>query len=155
MTADIDERLRKLGYTLPEAPKANGHYLTSRLLGNRLVTSGQLSRSVTGLIRGPLTTPSDVQRGAEAAQLCALRCLSAARTRLGTFDHVAGVISVRGFIAAAPGFEAHSTVLDGASELLVELFGAEVGGHVRSAIGVSSLPDGGAVEIETEFAVRI
>jgi enamine deaminase RidA (YjgF/YER057c/UK114 family) len=117
-------------------------------------TSGQLPR-IDGRLTcvGTLGTDVTVEEGAAAARVCALNALSVLRAALGTLDRVERVLTVTGFVASAPGFHDQPTVVDGASRVLVEVFG-EAGRHSRSAIGVAALPRGGAVEIEVTVAVR-
>jgi enamine deaminase RidA (YjgF/YER057c/UK114 family) len=95
----------------------------------------------------------DAEQGAEAALWCALNALSVLRAELGSLDRIERVLTVLGFVACTPGFEKQPTVIDGASRLFHDVFGA-AGRHSRSAIGVAALPRGGAVEIEVEVALR-
>jgi enamine deaminase RidA (YjgF/YER057c/UK114 family) len=92
------------------------------------------------------------EQGATAARWCALNAISTLRAVLGSLDRVERVLTVIGFVTSAPGFVDQPTVVDGASHLLVEVFG-DAGRHSRSAIGVAALPRGSSVEIEVEFAV--
>jgi enamine deaminase RidA (YjgF/YER057c/UK114 family) len=94
-----------------------------------------------------------VEQGAEAARWCALNALSVLRADLGSLDRIERVLTVVGFVASAPGFVQQPAVVDGASQLLADVFGS-AGRHSRSAIGVAALPRGGAVEIEVEVALR-
>jgi enamine deaminase RidA (YjgF/YER057c/UK114 family) len=93
-----------------------------------------------------------VEAGTDAARWCALNALSVLRSELGSLDRIERVLTVLGFVASAPGFDAQPAVVDGASKLLHEVFGS-AGRHSRSAIGVAALPRGGAVEIEVEVAL--
>jgi enamine deaminase RidA (YjgF/YER057c/UK114 family) len=102
---------------------------------------------------GVLGAGVTVEQGTEAARWCALNALSVLQMELGDLDRVARVLTVLGFVASAPGFDAQPAVVDGASRLLHEVFG-DAGRHSRSAIGVAALPRGGAVEIEVEVALR-
>ena len=117
-------------------------------------TSGQLPR-IDGVLTclGVVGDDVTVDEARIAARVCASNALSALQAELGTLDRVERMISVTGFVVSAPGFDRQPTVIDGASELLVEVFG-EAGRHTRSAIGVAALPRGGAVEIEVTAAVR-
>jgi enamine deaminase RidA (YjgF/YER057c/UK114 family) len=148
----VATRIAELGLTLPPPPEANGRYVTWRIDGNRLSTSGQLSRAPQGILRGPAEGPEDIDRGKDAARVCVLRALSVAQAALGSLDLLEGVSAIRGYVFAGPVFTAHSRVLDGASELITDIFGVE-GRHIRTAVGVSGLPDGGLVEIEVEFRI--
>ncbi|MEL6323169.1 MAG: RidA family protein [Pseudomonadota bacterium] len=149
----LTSQLTEIGLTLPEPPEPNGLYVTSRVDGNRLEVSGQLSRTDTGVICGPIGKGDSLERAKEAARICLLRSLSVARETLGSLDEVSGISQMRGYIFAMPGFDAHSRVLDAASELALDLFG-ENGQHIRTAVGVSSLPSGGLVELEVSFYLR-
>jgi enamine deaminase RidA (YjgF/YER057c/UK114 family) len=116
-------------------------------------TSGQLPR-IDGRITciGTLGGDVSVDEGAAAARVCALNALSVLRAELGSLDRVERVLTVTGFVACVPGFAEQPAVIDGASRVLVEIFG-DAGRHTRSAIGVAALPRGGAVEIEVAVAV--
>jgi len=117
-------------------------------------TSGQLPR-IDGRLTclGRLGADVTVEEGAEAAKVCVLNALSLLRESLGTLDRIERVLKVTGFVACTPAFDQQPAVVDGASRVLAEIFG-EVGHHTRSAIGVSALPRGAAVEIEVTVAVR-
>lgn len=117
-------------------------------------TSGQLPRDHDGRLVHPGTVGVDVtvEDGAEAARWCALNALSVLRHHLGSLDRIDRVLSVIGFVACTTGFDQQAAVVDGASHLLVEVFGAR-GRHTRSAVGVAALPRGGAVEIEVAVSV--
>ena len=101
---------------------------------------------------GLLGVDVSVDEGAEAARVCALNALSVLRQGLGTLDRIERVLTVTGFVACAPSFREQPAVIDGASRLLYDVFGA-AGRHTRSAIGVAALPRGGAVEIEVTVAL--
>jgi enamine deaminase RidA (YjgF/YER057c/UK114 family) len=151
----IHDRLADLNLTLP------GPYPPHELLdavvvhGGRARTSGQLPRDHDGALVHPgvLGAGVTVDQGAEAARWCALNALSVLAMELGDLDRVERVLTVLGFVASAPGFVQQPAVVDGASRVLHEVFGA-AGRHSRSAVGVAALPRGGAVEIEVEVALR-
>lgn len=145
----IEQRLQQLGIELPEVPVSLGNYLPANQVGNLVYTSGQGSRLVTGKVGGDLS----IEQGYEAAREAALRCLACLQAQLGTLDRVEKVFKVLGFINSAPGFSQQPAVLNGASDLLVEVFG-EQGRHARSAIGSNELPNDIAVEVEMLVAVR-
>jgi enamine deaminase RidA (YjgF/YER057c/UK114 family) len=123
--------------------------------GGRARTSGQLPRDHDGTIvhQGVLGAGVTVEQGEDAARWCALNALSVLDAELRDLDRVERVLTVLGFVASAPGFVEQPAVVDGASRLLRDVFGA-AGRHSRSAIGVAALPRGGAVEIEVEVALR-
>ncbi len=139
-------RLSELGLELPETPKAVASYVPAIRTGNIVYTSGQLplqdgSMDATGKVGSQIT----VEQAAEMAQTCVLNALAAA----GTFGDLDGVriLKVTGFVASAPGFNGQPIVINGASELLLKLFGAN-GEHARSAVGVAELPLDAPVEVE-------
>ncbi len=146
---EIEKRLLQLGIELPEVPNPLGNYIPTNRVGNLVYTSGQGSRNIKGKVGGDLS----IEEGYAAAREATLRCLACLKAELGTLDKVEKVFKVLGFIASAPGFTAQPTVLNGCSDLLVEVFG-DRGRHARSAIGVSELPQGIAVEVEMLVQVR-
>jgi enamine deaminase RidA (YjgF/YER057c/UK114 family) len=151
----IDARVEALGIRLPGPYPPHDPLDAVVVHGGRARTSGQLPRGHDGRLVHPGVVGStiDVEQGAECALWCALNALSVLRAELGSLDRIERVLTVIGFVACAPGFEKQPAVIDGASRLLHEVFGA-AGRHTRSAIGVAALPRGGAVEIEVEVAVR-
>jgi enamine deaminase RidA (YjgF/YER057c/UK114 family) len=103
--------------------------------------------------QGKLGAGVSIDEGREAARLCVLNALSVMRESLGSLDRIARVIKVTGFVASAPGFVDQPSVVDGASSLLLEIFG-EAGRHARSAVGMAELPRAAPIEIEFVFAVK-
>jgi enamine deaminase RidA (YjgF/YER057c/UK114 family) len=152
---NIDDRLADLGLVLPGPYPPHDPLDAVVAHGGRMRTSGQLPRNEEGVLVHPGVLGLDltVEQGAEAARWCALNALSVLRAELGRLDRIERVLTVLGFVASAPGFVQQPAVIDGASQLLADVFGA-AGRHSRSAIGVSALPRGGAVEIEVEVALR-
>jgi enamine deaminase RidA (YjgF/YER057c/UK114 family) len=152
----IDERLTELGLTLPGPYPPHDPLDAVVGHGGRMRTSGQLPRDHAGALVHPGVLGLDlgVEEGAEAARWCALNALSVLRAALGDLDRIERILTVLGFVASAPGFVEQPAVIDGASRLLADVFGA-AGRHSRSAIGVAALPRGGAVEIEVEVALRV
>jgi enamine deaminase RidA (YjgF/YER057c/UK114 family) len=148
-------RLAELGIELPGPFPPHDPLDAIVVHGGRARTSGQLPRNHDGVLVNPGTLGDDltVEQGAEAARWCALNALSVLQADLGDLDRVDRVLTVLGFVACAPGFLQQPAVVDGASRLLADVFGA-AGRHSRSAIGVAALPRGGAVEIEVEVALR-
>ena len=153
--SDIDARLEALGLTLPGPYPPHDPLDAVIVHGGRARTSGQLPRGHDGKLVHPGVVGADVsaEQGTEAARWCALNALSVLRAELGALDRIERVLTVLGFVASAPGFEGQPAVVDGASRLLSDVFGAS-GRHSRSAIGVAALPRGGAVEIEVEVALH-
>jgi enamine deaminase RidA (YjgF/YER057c/UK114 family) len=149
----IDARLRELGIALPDAPAPAGSYMPFVIAGGLVHVSGQISRDENGLITGRLGEDLGVAEGRAAARACALALITQARAAAGgDLDRIARVVKLAGFVNSAPGFTDQPAVVNGASDLMVEIFG-EKGRHARSAIGVAALPLGVAVEIEGIFAL--
>lgn len=150
----IEARLAALGLTLPEAPRPVAAYVPAVVVGGFLYTAGQIPfREGQVAYRGKVGAGLTPEEGAAAARLCALNALAAARAELGTLDRVRRVVKVTGYVNSAPGFTGQPGVLNGASELLVQVFG-EAGRHARAAVGVSDLPLDAAVEVEMILAVE-
>lgn len=151
----VDDRLAKLGYVLPGPYPPHDPLDAVIVHAGRARTSGQLPRNHEGALVNPGTLGLDltVEQGAEAARWCALNALSVLRAELGNLDRIERVLTLLGFVACVQRFEQQPAVVDGASRLLVEVFGAS-GRHSRSAIGVAALPRGGAVEVEVEVSLR-
>lgn len=148
MGSRTEERLLALGLELPPAPAPVGNYVAHAHAGNLLFISGQLSRDGNGqLMMGRLGEDLLVEDGKIAARLCALNILAQAKAALGDLDRIAQVMRLTGFVASTPDFKDHPQVVNGASDLMVEVLG-ERGMHTRAAVGVGSLPAGSAVEID-------
>jgi len=149
-----DARVAELGLTLYGPHPPHDPLEAVVIHGGTARTSGQLPR-IDGRLTctGTLGLDVSVEQGAEAARVCALNALSVLRAALGTLDRVQRVLTVTGFVASVPAFHEQPAVVDGASRVLVEVFG-EAGRHTRSAVGVAALPRGGAVEIEVIVALR-
>ncbi|MEJ3655656.1 RidA family protein [Actinomycetes bacterium KLBMP 9759] len=141
------ERLAELGITLPSVATPAGSYIPARRTGSLVYTAGQLplvdgKLAATGKV-GAEVSPEEAVR---LARICALNALAAVDDLVG-IDAVTGIVKVVGFVASAPGFTAQAGVVNGASDLLGEVFG-EAGRHARSAVGVAELPLAAPVEIE-------
>lgn len=152
----IDSRLESLGLSLPPANAALANYVGCARTGNLLVVSGQLPLAdgkLDARHSGKLGAGVTPQAGAEAARLAALNALAQAQAQLGSLDKIRRVVRLGGFIAAAPGFTALPGVMNGASDLMVAIFG-NAGRHARTTIGVAELPLGACVEVEALFEVE-
>lgn len=149
-----EDRLRELGLTLPQPPAPLASYVPVVVVGELLYTSGVLPMW-DGEIRwrGVIGDGLSVADGVQAARLCALNILSAVRAALGSLDNVAQLVQVSGFVRSASGFVQQPRVINGASDLLVEILG-ERGRHARVALGASELPLGAAVEISAVMRVE-
>lgn len=154
MTGRIEARLRELGITLPQAAAAVGNYLPFVVSGNLVFVSGQLPLADgTIQVKGILGAGVSVEDGARAARLCAINLLSQARAACGgDLDRVTRVIRLAGFVASTPDFTDQPKVLNGASDLMVDVLG-DAGRHARAAVGAPSLPLGAAVEVEAVFEI--
>ena len=141
-------RLADLGITLPEVPPPAGAYVPAVRTGALVYTSGQVARELSGKV-GAEVSEADAK---DAARSCALNALAAIDALVG-LDSVVRVVKVLGFVASAPGFTGQPGVINGASELLGEVFG-DAGAHARSAVGVAELPLGVPVEVEIIVEVR-
>jgi enamine deaminase RidA (YjgF/YER057c/UK114 family) len=145
--------LAQLGLELPPPPTPGGNYTPARTLGNIVYLSGVLSQTPAGVITGtaglPQGTPgaSTIEDGYAAARACALMQLAVLHRHLGSLAKVRSVISVNGYVNAAPGFPDAPKVINGASDLFIAVFG-EAGRHVRAAIGVIALPRLALVELQ-------
>jgi enamine deaminase RidA (YjgF/YER057c/UK114 family) len=145
---DFDSRAIELGLELPAPVPAIGAYLKAVQSGNLLYLSGHGPHKDGAIhYRGKIGKELTLEEGYAAARLTMLNCLSSLRVALGTFNRVVRVVKVLGFVNSAPGFTDQPKVINGGSDLLIDLFG-ENGRHARSAIGVAELPSDIAVEIE-------
>jgi enamine deaminase RidA (YjgF/YER057c/UK114 family) len=156
MTA-LDDRLAELGLTIPDVAAPAGAYVPALITGNYVFTSGQLP-FVGGILpdTGKVGADGDegvsADRAKELAGYCVLNGLAAAKSVLGTLDRIARVVKVTGFVSSDPSFTGQPGVINGASELLGQIFG-EIGQHARSAVGVAVLPLNSPVEVEFIFEV--
>ena len=148
MAASPASRLEELGIELPAAPSPAGAYVPATRAGNLVFTAGQLPLEAGELrFRGKVGDAVGVDQAREAARLCALNALAAASAQSGGVDGLSRIVKVTGFVASAPGFNEQPQVINGASELLGEIFG-DAGLHARSAVGVAELPMDAPVEVE-------
>ncbi|CDX43306.1 putative translation initiation inhibitor, yjgF family [Mesorhizobium sp. ORS 3359] len=148
MSGMIEKRLAELGIALPAAATALANYHPVVGSGDLILTSGQLPLADGALIaRGLLGKDLDVAAGAVAAKQCALNILAQASACLGGLERIARIVKITVFVASAADFTEQHLVANGASDLLVDVFG-EKGKHARSAVGVAALPMNAPVEIE-------
>lgn len=147
-----ETRLAGMGISLPcAAPSPIGSFRNVRVSGGTIYVSGQGPVRADGtLIRGKVGSEITAEEARDHARLVAINILTALRDTLGSLDRVGGVVKLLGMVNAEPDFERHPFVIDGASDLLAEVFG-EAGVHARSAFGVGSLPNRIPVEIEAIF----
>jgi enamine deaminase RidA (YjgF/YER057c/UK114 family) len=150
---DIDARLSSLGLVLPEAAVPVAAYVPTLLVGHLLHISGQLSMRDGELVKGRLGDQMNLEDGAAAARASGLMVLAQIKSALGSLARVEQVVKLGVFVSSTPDFVDQPKVANGASELFLALFG-DAGRHARSAVGVTSLPLGAAVEIDAVVAVR-
>lgn len=145
------DTLAKLGLTLPQVSVPAGAYSSTMITGNLLFIAGQTSRTSEVTYAGRLGAELSLEQGQEAARLCALNIIAhVAAAVAGDLDRVRRCVRIGGFVNAVPEFRDHAQVMNGASELMTAVFG-ERGRHVRTSVGVGSLPRGTAVEVEAIF----
>jgi enamine deaminase RidA (YjgF/YER057c/UK114 family) len=146
--ADPAARLAALGLALPEVVPPLAAYVPAVRSGGHVYTSGQLPMSDGKLLAtGKVGAEVEVEAASALARVCALNALAAAAAAAGGLSGIRRIVKVTGFVASAPGFTAQAQVVNGASELLLEVFG-EAGRHARSAVGMAVLPLDAPVEIE-------
>ena len=151
---DVSARLSELGIVLPSIASPSGNYIPYRFAGNLLFVSGQIPR-IDGVehFAGDVGQDVSLEEGYQAARLCALNILARVNDALdGDLDRVVACVQVRGFVNAQADFKGHPAIVDGASDLFVEILG-EKGRHVRTALGAGSLPRGSSVEVDAVFEV--
>ena len=150
---DINATLIDKGIVLPDAPPPAANYIPYVKIGKLVFVSGQVSQNENGFIKGVLGKDLDVEEGYNAARYCAISLLAQLKSAVnGDLNKVTKVVKLGGFVNSAPDFTEQPSVINGASDLLVELFG-ERGRHARTAVG-ANLPLGVAVEIDGIFEVE-
>ena len=154
MTGTIDTRLAELSITLPDAPAPAANYVPFVQSGNLVFVSGQISQGPDGLIKGRLGDDMDVAAGAQAAHACGLSLIAQARAACGgDLDRVMRVVKLTGFVNSTPDFIDQPKVINGCSDMMVEVF-VSSGRQESAAVSANSLPLGVAVEIEAVFELR-
>ncbi|ALA58895.1 RidA family protein [Nitrospira moscoviensis] len=149
-----ENTLKELGITLPAPPKPLATYIPAVRVGNLVFLSGVLpSRDGQLVMTGKLGLQLSIEQGMEAARVALLNGLAIIRSELGSLDHVKRIVKMVGHVASAPGFADQPQVLNGASDLLVAVFG-DAGRHARVAVGAAELPRQAPVEIELIVEVR-
>jgi enamine deaminase RidA (YjgF/YER057c/UK114 family) len=150
---NIENKIKELGLQLPEPPKPLAAYIPAKQVGNLVFTAGQLPM-VNGeiILKGLLGQDVEIDPAYNAAKICTLNALSAIKGVIGDLDKIKQVVRVVGYVASVPTFTQQPSVVNGASELLLEIFG-ENGKHARSAVGMAVLPLNAAVEIELTVEV--
>jgi enamine deaminase RidA (YjgF/YER057c/UK114 family) len=153
MSGRIEARLKELGIALPKAAAPAANYVPFVVTGNLVFVSGQLPFENGELKhKGIVGADVSVEDAVKAARLCALNLIAQVQAAVGDLDMVARVIKLGGFVASAPTFTEQPKVVNGASDLMVEVFG-DLGKHARAAVGVAALPLGVAVEVDGVFEI--
>ena len=154
-TKTVEQKLTDLGLSLPTLPTSKGIYKRCLVTGNHLYVSGHISVNNDGsMIKGKLGKDLNDEEGKNAARQCGLAILTSIKDHFGTLDRVKRVIKILGMVNATPEYEKHPIVINGCSELFSQIWGEENGIGVRSAVGMGSLPNNVAVEIEAMFEIK-
>lgn len=153
MTDSIEQKLAELGLELPQPAAPVASYVPAVEVGGMLYISGQLPFIDGKVVTGRLGESVSLEAGEAAARACGIMLIAQMKAALGSLDRVERVVKLGAFIASTPEFNAQPKVANGASDLMVQVFGA-AGQHARSAVGVPVLPLGAAVEIDAIVAVR-
>ena len=151
---NIESFIIELGLMLPDAPKPVAAYIPAKQTGNLVFTAGQLPMVNGELIsKGLLGQDVEIEEANKAARICTLNALSAIKGVIGDLDRIKQIVRVVGYVASIPTFTQQPAVVNGASELLLEIFG-ENGKHARSAVGMAVLPLNASVEIELTVEIE-
>ena len=148
-----EEHLADLGLTLPSPPAPGGNYLSAKRVGDMVYLAGVISSDPSGVITGTVGQDRSITDGYNAARACALTQLAVLKRELGSLDAIAEVVSVNGYVNCVAGFDGPPAVINGASDLLVQLFGDQ-GKHVRASVGVNALPRHALVELQMLVRVK-
>jgi enamine deaminase RidA (YjgF/YER057c/UK114 family) len=157
----IEEKLKAKGLRLPPAanppPGVVIPFAWARPFGDKVYVSGHGPLGEDGTVRGPFGRVSaevTPEQGVEAARLAMLAALGSVKRLIGDLDRVAAWLRVEGYVLAAPGFDSTTSIVNGASDLLLDLFGPEIGANARTAMGVAATPRSCPVVIAAELAIR-
>ncbi len=150
----VEKKLKELGIELPEPPKPLGAYVPAVVVPPFVFVSGEKA-SVRGVLRykGKVGKDLTLQEGYEAARVCAINCLACLKSAVGDLGRIERIVKVEGYINSADGFNQQPKVLNGASDLLLRVFG-DAGQHARVAVGVNELPDDSPVEVSMIAKLR-
>jgi len=147
-----EDKLESLGITLPEPAKAVANYVPFVISGNMLFVSGQISMGSDGLVKGCLGKNMTTEDGQAAARLCGINLLAQCKAAVGDLSKIKRVVKLGGFVNATPDFIEVPQVINGCSDLMVEVLG-DAGRHARSAVACPTLPLGVAVEVDGVFEI--
>ncbi len=149
----IEHKIKELGLILPEAPKPVAEYIPAKKIGNLVFTSGQGPiKNGKFIYIGKIGGEVSLKEGYESARICAINCLAAIKSVIGSLDKIDEIVKVKGYVNSTSDFYRQPEVINGASELIVKIFG-EKGKHARSALGTSVLP--GNIPVELEMIVKV
>ena len=151
-TQSPEELLQASGFELPQPPAPGGNYLSAKRVGPIVYLAGVISTGPEGVIAGTVGGDRSIEDGYAAARACAMTQLAVLKRELGSLNCVSEIVTVNGYVNAVAGFTESPAVINGASDLLVQIFG-EAGRHVRAAIGVNALPRHALVELQ--MTVRV
>ena len=151
--ATTEEKLKELGIELPALPAPGGNYVSAKQVGTVVYLAGVISTDPEGVITGQATVDRTLDEAYAAARACALTQLAVLKRELGSLDAIAEILTVNGYVNAPAGFPDSPAAINGASDLLVAVFG-EAGRHVRAAVGVSALPRNALVELQMTVRVK-
>jgi enamine deaminase RidA (YjgF/YER057c/UK114 family) len=153
-TRTVEQKLHELGLELPTLPGSKGIYKSCLEVGNLLYVSGHVSINTDGTyISGKVGDTVSDEEAKRAALQCGLAILASIKNHYGNLDKIKSVVKILGFVNAVPDFARHALIINGCSELYVQLWGNDHGKGVRSAVGMGSLPNNVAVEIEAIFEI--
>lgn len=152
MAGRIDARLKQLGITLPTPLTPRANYVQHVTTGNLVFVAGQISNDSGTVIAGKLGQDVDIETGQKAARVCAINLLAQLKAACGDLDRVTRVVKIGGFVNGTLDFPNSPQVMNGCSDLLVEVFG-DAGKHARFAVAVASLPVNAAVEVDGVFEI--
>lgn len=153
MAGKIEKRLAELGITLPSPPSPAANYVPTVLSGSLLFCAGQVSAVPGGeAVKGKLGAELTLEQGQKAARICAINLLAQAKAALGDLDKIKRCVRLGGFINSTPTYAQLPLVMNGASDLMVEVFG-DAGRHARTTVGVAELPSDMGVEVEAIFEI--
>jgi len=153
MASDPEQKLAALGLVLPQPPSPGGNYVSAKRVENIVYLAGAISTGPDGVITGIAGTDRTIQDGYSAARACALTQLAVLKRELGSLEAIVEIVTVNGYVNAVAGFADSPAIINGASDLLVAVFG-DAGRHVRAAVGVSALPRNALVELQMSVRVR-
>tara|TARA_Y100000816_G_C26055466_1_gene553816 strand:- start:25 stop:480 length:456 start_codon:yes stop_codon:yes gene_type:complete len=146
-----EENIKKLNIVLPKAPDPVGSYVASKIVGNLIFISGQVSFNSNGILtKGKIGKDLSLEQGQGAAEHCALNILAQLKKKCGSLNKVKGCIKLTGYVNSTDSFTEQPKIINGASNLISNIFG-DKGKHTRAAVSVNSLPLGAAVEVDGIF----